>query len=215
MFNLEQSIADWRRQMLAAGIETPVPLEELEIHLREEIERQMKSGADEQKVFEIAARNVGRAPELKMEFIKVSAPVETQFVKLAGIACVIVAFSFSLWTLPFLFHHEMGLLAKASGLAAIAATAFGWRYNHKLLPVIHNQPVRMVIGLACWLGCVVWMLLFIMNFLPHLMLHPAGMEMPAGRLMAAFLWGWTVMAILGSVGHGLEKAARQTSAQYV
>ena len=44
MFDLEQSIAEWRRQMLAAGIKTPVPLEELEIHLREEIEQQMKSG---------------------------------------------------------------------------------------------------------------------------------------------------------------------------
>jgi len=32
MFNLEQAIADWRQKMLAAGIETPVPLEELELH---------------------------------------------------------------------------------------------------------------------------------------------------------------------------------------
>jgi len=39
MFELEKSIADWRRQMLAAGIKSPLPLEELEIHLREEIER--------------------------------------------------------------------------------------------------------------------------------------------------------------------------------
>ena len=39
-----KSIAEWREQMLAAGIKTPVPLEELEIHLREEIEQQMKSG---------------------------------------------------------------------------------------------------------------------------------------------------------------------------
>ena len=37
MFNLEQAIAEWRQQMLATGIQTPVPLEELEIHLREEI----------------------------------------------------------------------------------------------------------------------------------------------------------------------------------
>jgi len=37
MFSLEKSISEWRRQMLAAGIKTPVPLEELEIHLREEI----------------------------------------------------------------------------------------------------------------------------------------------------------------------------------
>ena len=39
MFDLEQSISEWRRQMLAARIPTPVPLEELEIHLREEIRR--------------------------------------------------------------------------------------------------------------------------------------------------------------------------------
>ena len=41
MFDLEKSIKDWRWQMFAAGIETPVPLEELEIHLRDEIERQI------------------------------------------------------------------------------------------------------------------------------------------------------------------------------
>jgi hypothetical protein len=29
MFKLEQSIMEWRRQMLAAGIKAPVPLEEL------------------------------------------------------------------------------------------------------------------------------------------------------------------------------------------
>jgi len=37
MFNLEPSIAEWRRQMLAAGVKTPVPLEELESHLRDEL----------------------------------------------------------------------------------------------------------------------------------------------------------------------------------
>ena len=38
MLNLEQKISEWRKQMLAVGIQAPVPLEELEIHLREEIE---------------------------------------------------------------------------------------------------------------------------------------------------------------------------------
>jgi hypothetical protein len=42
MFSLEQSIAEWRTQMLAAGIKTPTLLEELENHLRDEIERQAK-----------------------------------------------------------------------------------------------------------------------------------------------------------------------------
>ena len=70
MFNLEQSIADWRNQMLAAGIKTPVPLEELEIHLREEIEQQMKSGLSGQDAFEIAIRQIGQPKRLNNEFEK-------------------------------------------------------------------------------------------------------------------------------------------------
>ena len=70
MFNLEQSIAEWRRQMLAAGIKTPAPLEELEIHLREEIERQMKSGLNGQRALEISAKKIGQPQALKCEFKK-------------------------------------------------------------------------------------------------------------------------------------------------
>ena len=70
MFDLEQSIADWRQQMLAAGIKTPVPLEELEIHLREEIERQMKSGLSGQEAFEISIRQIGQPKRLNNEFKK-------------------------------------------------------------------------------------------------------------------------------------------------
>jgi hypothetical protein len=70
MFNLEQSVADWRRQMLAAGIKTPVPLEELEIHLRDEIERQTKSGLDERQAFKIAVQQIGPREVLQLEFAK-------------------------------------------------------------------------------------------------------------------------------------------------
>src|ERR1700733_1790691 len=70
LFNLEQSIADWRRQMLTAGIKAPVPLEELEIHLREEIERQMNSGFSEQEVFNSAVQKIGQGKVLKNEFKK-------------------------------------------------------------------------------------------------------------------------------------------------
>jgi hypothetical protein len=71
MFDLEQSIADWRRQMLAAGIKTPVPLEELESHLREEIERQMKLGLNEQNAFKNASQRIGQPNVLNSEFQKI------------------------------------------------------------------------------------------------------------------------------------------------
>jgi leader peptidase (prepilin peptidase)/N-methyltransferase len=71
MFNLEQSIANWRRQMLAAGIKTPVPLEELEGHLREDVEQQMRSGLNAQQAFQVAVQRIGQAGALKREFAKV------------------------------------------------------------------------------------------------------------------------------------------------
>jgi hypothetical protein len=70
MFDLEKSIADWRKQMLAAGIKSPVPLEELESHLREEIERQMKSGLNGQTAFEISTRQIGQPKIINHEFKK-------------------------------------------------------------------------------------------------------------------------------------------------
>ncbi len=70
MFDLEQSIAGWRKHMLAAGIQSPVPLEELETHLRDEIERQMKSGLNEQAAFETSTGRIGQPEILKTEFKK-------------------------------------------------------------------------------------------------------------------------------------------------
>ena len=44
MFNLGKAIAEWREETLAAGIGTPVPLDELENHLREDVKNQIQSG---------------------------------------------------------------------------------------------------------------------------------------------------------------------------
>jgi hypothetical protein len=70
MFDLEKSIMEWRRQMMAAGIKTPVPLEELEIHLRDDVEQQMQSGLNAQQAFENSVQRIGHANDLKGEFKK-------------------------------------------------------------------------------------------------------------------------------------------------
>jgi hypothetical protein len=59
--------------MLAAGIKSPVPLEELETHLREEIEWRIKSGLSERQAFEIAAQKIGEFEQIKTEFKKLAA----------------------------------------------------------------------------------------------------------------------------------------------
>jgi len=217
MFDLEHAIADWRQQMLATGIKTPVPLEELEIHLREEIEQQTKSGLSEQEIFNSAVQKIGQTYVLKVEFEKVSAPMEIQkIIKLAGVICVAVALFFQVFTcspivFAFLFAHGLKvslmtrLLPFAAWAITVATTVLSWKYNHKLLPVIHNQLLRRAVGIMCYVGCLLW-IRFVLLHLPKGVAENFSL---GNFLLVTFLLGseWTVMAILGGVGHGLEKAA--------
>jgi hypothetical protein len=70
MFNLEQAILEWRRQMAVAGVKTREVLDELESHLREDVEQQMRSGSGVQQAFEAAAQRIGPATVLRAEFQK-------------------------------------------------------------------------------------------------------------------------------------------------
>ncbi len=70
MFNLERAITEWRRQMLAAGIKTPEALKELQTHLRDDVEHQIRSGLSVEQAFDTAVQQLGSASELKAEFAK-------------------------------------------------------------------------------------------------------------------------------------------------
>ena len=80
MFNLEQSIVEWRKQMLAAGVNSPVPLEELEMHLREDICNLVASGQTEAAAFQIAVARVGNPGTMGSEFKKTGPRWSTPFV---------------------------------------------------------------------------------------------------------------------------------------
>ena len=56
--------------MLAVGIKSPAPLEELESHLRDDVEQQVLSGLCEQTAFETTVRDFGHAEILKTEFAR-------------------------------------------------------------------------------------------------------------------------------------------------
>jgi hypothetical protein len=71
MFDLDQAISEWRKQMVAGGIKARDVLDELEGHLREDMRRRLKSGAGEERTFELAAQQIGGPETLKSEFIKV------------------------------------------------------------------------------------------------------------------------------------------------
>jgi hypothetical protein len=80
VFNLEEAIADWERQMLAAGINTPEALTELETHLRDEVEHQIRSGLSLEQAFDSAVQQLGSADALKAEFTKTSGATQRHYI---------------------------------------------------------------------------------------------------------------------------------------
>ncbi len=67
MFDLEHEIERWRRELLDAGLNA-CELDELEDHLRTDIEEQLRSGIGLRQGFETAAARIGPGSLLKTQF---------------------------------------------------------------------------------------------------------------------------------------------------
>ena len=85
MFNLDLVIAEWRRQMEAAGVKSSEVLNELESHLRDDVEQQVLTGMSQQQAFKAAVERMGRTQALKREFEKVGGTMAVLRRKLKGI----------------------------------------------------------------------------------------------------------------------------------
>jgi hypothetical protein len=71
MFELEQAISDWRREMYSRGIKSSQILDELENHLREDLEEQVRSGVEIEEAFDSARTRLGQTSAIQNEFRKV------------------------------------------------------------------------------------------------------------------------------------------------
>ena len=69
MFDLEAQIKEWRAELARTGIAREV-VDELEGHLREQIQRLRTSGCPESEAFQTAIRQLGNGKTLKTEFSK-------------------------------------------------------------------------------------------------------------------------------------------------
>jgi hypothetical protein len=214
MFDLETFIARWRKQMLAAGIKAPVPLEDLEIQLREEIERQMKSGLSEAEAFKTSVQKIGPAQTVQNEFKKVEAAKEARDWELTQIRFAVVTSLFSLF-LCSLVVFKIGSFSEATSgqktscLAAIAAfalLAWGGRSSHQMFPVIRARQIRDAIFISGGGLLLLWWLVLVHIILPR---H----DFTTGQLLVTILWEMIVPCgiFLGS-SWGIETAAREKMA---
>ncbi len=157
MFNLEQAIAEWRRQMRAAGIKTPVPLEELENHLREDIETQMHSGFTAESAFTLAVGRIGDVTRLREEFEKAADLLKARKLKrtrklllgyalLMGLILMPACFAYSSITL-----RQQGIQVTVGDWLLVFGTIIPiflsvmiGRWVAPFLPVIISEPLQAV-----------------------------------------------------------------------
>jgi hypothetical protein len=210
MFDLENSIAGWRKQMLAAGIKAPVPLEELEIHLREEIERQAKAGLNEQDAFTSAVQKLGSAHKIQTEFMKadkIHSAFKWQLMEIGlTLTTILVPLLFGGIVLKRASFIDMTAAEELSSLAALAAfslLAWSGRLGHRFLPVIQNRRIRDAILFSCCVPLMLWWVVFFRLILPR---H----EFTMGEFLVAFTWAFFAPAGACIGLHwGIETAARK------
>jgi hypothetical protein len=122
MFNLENAIAAWRRQMQKAGL-TPNVIDELETHLRDELDEQMRAGSAPENAFHTAVQLLGDASKLQDEFAKSTHADPQPKQKLMRAICFISAGAIVLINSWSLMLFDLGLGDRVLGAFAIAATA--------------------------------------------------------------------------------------------
>ena len=209
MFNLEQSISEWRRQMAARGIGTPNVLDELESHLRDEVQRQTGSGEPVEKAFEMAVNQMGEAGALKAEFVK-AGKVRGVPEKLMIAICVLLVVFISLLSAAGVVLCYTSLADRIMAGVAVVCILFAacrWSLAIPFLPVIADKFKRTTMAITCILAGMGVATIYCQLILPHFA-QPYAQQVPAAGV-------WLVLPIaLGfGLGCGLHQAGRKQRTQ--
>ena len=184
MFNLEQSIAQWRQQMLAAGIKAPVPLDELEAHLRDDIEQQLKNGSTAQAAFDAAAEQLGRADVLRHAFKQDQLDIRLLSPIYMRMYCFLVAplVMSTVWTYPAGGMISVWQLVSVTAVLLIALYIGGLPFFYRWLFARHIRLMRAALRITCLWFVLTW---------PALALLSAFGLIHIGN--AAAMVGWSVI----------------------
>jgi hypothetical protein len=190
-------------------------LEELEGHLREEIEQQIKSGLNEAKAFETAIQKIGQAGMVQGEFKKIADGkdalrwrfIETGFGLFAS--AMPLCLCFQVLYAPARSAADLTPGQQLSGVLAMltfAALAWGGRLSYKMFPVITSKRGRDVITSLCAGPVMLWWVIFMNLIVPH---H----DFTMGQFVVAFLWAFAAPAgLVIGLPWGMETAARKRMA---
>src|SRR6266436_1594784 len=203
MFDLEKAICDWRQQTMAAGIKSSEILGELENHLREDIQLQMREGLDIQKAYENSVLRLGQASVIKAVFAKMG----TKSLNRIRVALCVLLVAALAWLSGFTFA-TMGmtvgewLVASSAVVTCLFVAAF-WARAVRFLPVIYNQRKRYAIEIGLFASGFICSNLFCAFVLPYFERNLSGKILPA-------IWLWAVfpIAIFMAAACGIEQSVR-------
>jgi len=205
MFNFDQAIADWRRQMADGGTKSSSVLDELESHLREETQKQIHSGLTEQEAFEIAVQRMGKVSALKDEFRKIGGASSVAEKVMIGV-CVVLVSSVALlgvFTAVVCYANWGERVMAAAAMLCTILVACCWRYAVPFLPVFANARKRWAIGLGCIASGIAACSFYCNVILPRFEVSPDH-QLPAIGVWAVFL-----IAIFTCAGVGLLMSERE------
>jgi hypothetical protein len=154
MFNLENAVSEWRKRMLAAGVKQRTSLDELEEHLRSDVEQQTRSsGIDTEAAFSNAVARIGAPTQVRDEFRKARPRIGAAFEPLmsAGATLLIVS-TLGFCALAFSILH-IDIVQQIVGLVGVSFILFvacSWRRLIAHVPVAKNLSTRFCLYVLCF-----------------------------------------------------------------
>ena len=183
MFQLERAISDWRKKLAAQGIASRPILDELESHLREDVETQIRSGANIEEAFRAAVQRIGEGPILKTEFAKLRAKGQSRLPRIFRIACF-VSGPFMLVTSAWaLLDFEGATAAKFFSLSFISCLAcyvVSLPFWYRFLPNPYRRGICITLKITS----------LVMSSIPVFALLDAlgVLHLPGGTVAAMLVW---------------------------
>ena len=196
MFHLESSIENWRAELSSLSTDDR---RELETHLRDEIERQMKSGADARTAFEVAAKKIGNTGRLKLEFGK---GMMSRWEKIMVLAALC---GFTLFAAIFKPGNasEMTFAQQLSCLVSAPVgifLSFIGKWGDRYFPGIIDEKKRAAAGI---------LIVFLMCAGSTALLYNTN-DLTMSQLFVAVLWGLNIfIGFSAALMEGLDRAARK------
>jgi hypothetical protein len=206
MFDLNKAVEEWRQQMAAGGIKPAGVLDELEGHLREDVERQVQAGTGPQQAFELAVQRLGQAGALKVEFGRADRKkAMRRFVIYTAVLAYVWVMLMGTYSL---LNVEMSSRLRWLGFGAVALLVLslgGKQLLYRFLPGLPNRRVRSMVQWSCLVLAVAWLPVYGYAVLPHV-------SWTIGQLVVATLWSFNLPPVVIGVIRGMDEAARRRAA---